>query len=241
MFFQKDLNLMPTISFKLFPSGRFYNDNFPPVPASKVVPEWFKALPAAKPTQTRGNFLIKQCFPVLDSIIAGYVIFTPCDFVVRQDGDKDTLSFETPTFGDYDIINMHSSKQFEGAPFASNVPSIGAYKLDNPYRIYTDRGYSCTFQTPAYSDTPIKILPGVVDTDEQHQVNFPFQFVMPEGKTELFVPLGTPLAQVIPFKREIFTMSVEEVNEKDVKKDAYDVFFLREAYKRLRRSRKIYR
>ena len=68
------------------------------MPASKVVPEWFKALPASKPTQTRRDFSIKQCFPVLDSIIAGYIIFTPCDLVVRQDGDKDTISFESPSF-----------------------------------------------------------------------------------------------------------------------------------------------
>jgi hypothetical protein len=48
-------------------------------------------------------------------------------------------------------------------------------------------------------------LPGVVDTDEYiAPVNFPF--VLNDINFEGLIPAGTPMAQVIPFKRDSWKM-----------------------------------
>jgi hypothetical protein len=51
------------------------------------------------------------------------------------------------------------------------------------------------------------ILPGIVDTDQYNApVNFPF--VLNDVTYEGLIPAGTPMAQVIPFKRESWEMSL---------------------------------
>jgi hypothetical protein len=57
------------------------------------------------------------------------------------------------------------------------------------------------------------ILPGVVDTDQyKAPVNFPF--VLNEAdKFEGLIPAGTPMAQVIPFKRDSWQMELGSQEE----------------------------
>jgi hypothetical protein len=51
-------------------------------------------------------------------------------------------------------------------------------------------------------------MPGIVDTDTYNAaVNFPFVLNEP-NKFEGLIPAGTPIAQVIPFKREFWEMSI---------------------------------
>jgi hypothetical protein len=227
---------MPTIVFK--PNRPIHGDHCDPLPATKVVPDWYKKLPNTVGKDKFNNFTAKKCVPLLDSITAGYIMRTAFDFVAYQKEGKDSLSFETPHEDGY--IESHGAKQFTGAPFSNLVPESGAYKLVNFYSIYTEAGYSCAFQTPAYSDTPIKILSGVVDTDEHHHINFPFYFEMPDGKTELFVPAGTPVAQVIPFRREVYDMSVQDYKQKDALKDMRVKNGIMNFYRRICHHKKMY-
>ena len=61
--------------------------------------------------------------------------------------------------------------------------------------------------------SPIKVFEGIVDTDQQHIMNFPFVYKDPEF--EGIIPAGTPIVQVIPFKREKWTMDFD--NKIDIK------------------------
>ena len=86
-----------------------------------------------------------------------------------------------------------------------------------------------------------KILPGIVDTDTYTPpVNFPF--VLTDENYEGLIPAGTPLAQVIPFKRESWEMSFGSQKEKDRANDdsvtSRSRFF--DAYKNLFRQKKTY-
>jgi len=50
-------------------------------------------------------------------------------------------------------------------------------------------------------------MPGIVDTDKYFApVNFPF--VINDPKFEGLIPKGTPIAQVIPFKRDGWKMKI---------------------------------
>ena len=62
-----------------------------------------------------------------------------------------------------------------------------------------------------------KLFDGVVDTDTYYtHVNFPFIFTGGDG--EYLIEKGTPLVQVIPFKREKYSVKCEVTDAKKLKK-----------------------
>lgn len=221
--------------------------SYPPVPASKEVPSWFKKLPASMGAAKDGdNFFsstIKKCVPVLDAITAGYILYTWHDIHLCDAQDLANSVLHAPVDAGLGgtVIQGHGVEQFNGAPFQKKTDGDMAFKYINAWGICTDPGYSCFIQTPSYSDTPIKILPGVVDTDSYHLPHFPFVFDVPEGVDELFIPAGTPVAQVIPFKREAYNMSIADPDKEYNRKQTRLVSYLKEGYRRFAHSRKSYR
>jgi hypothetical protein len=74
-------------------------------------------------------------------------------------------------------------------------------KLHNYWTVRTSPGWSCLF-TPAINrhDGRLQVLSGIVDTDTYHApVNFPFLVTAVDGVYTL--EKGTPLVQVLPFRR----------------------------------------
>jgi hypothetical protein len=68
---------------------------YPPVPTSKMLPEWYKKtesyLSETKiPTfGNETNSSIKKCIPVFDILTAGYFILSPSDIYVSHEEDSD--------------------------------------------------------------------------------------------------------------------------------------------------------
>ncbi len=87
-------------------------------------------------------------------------------------------------------------------------------KFSNPWSIKTPKGWSVQFKNPSNNwSNNIHILEGVVDTDEYFlPVNFPFVWTGSE-EGEWIIPKGTPLVQVIPFKRTDMDVKVGVRNE----------------------------
>jgi len=91
-----------------------------------------------------------------------------------------------------------------------------------------------------HRDNIINILPGIIDSDSFHDVtNFPFTVNTKEDK--VIIPAGTPIAQIIPLKREDWEMSINYSPEDSTKSSnsVRSVFF--EAYKKMFWSKKSYR
>jgi hypothetical protein len=83
----------------------------------------------------------------------------------------------------------------------------------NPWSIKTPKGHSVLFVQPFHRESIFTILPGIVDTDTYNSpVNFPF--VLNDINFEGLIPAGTPMAQIIPFKREKW--SLEFGNDEDI-------------------------
>lgn len=182
-----------------------------PKPASSFVPDWYKNLESylngsKKPTGDGNSAATaKKCMPVFDSITAGYIIALPADVYVSQqetpDGTKQPY-FEWSSFG---LVQFHPAEQ------APNHPSRNGHmaypKWINPWAIKTPKGYSTLFVQPFHRESVFTILPGIVDTDNYSApVNFPF--VLNDITFEGMIPKGTPIAQVIPFKRESWEMQI---------------------------------
>jgi|14BtaG_2_1085337.scaffolds.fasta_scaffold62881_1 hypothetical protein len=87
-------------------------------------------------------------------------------------------------------------------------------KLNNPWCIKTPKGWSVQIKNPANNfENDIHILEGVVDTDEYGvPILFPFVWTGSE-RGEFIIPKGTPIAQVIPFKREKVNLIISDVDE----------------------------
>ena len=184
-------------------------DSNPPILARKLIPQWYKELESymngEKKPDDKGTTTatIKKCIPVFDAITAGYLILSPADVYVSQ---KEGVPFYT--WANYGLISFHPVEQ------APNHPNRNGHieypKWNNPWAIKTPKGYSCLFTAPKHRDNVFTILDGIVDTDNYSAtVNFPF--VLNDTTFEGLIPAGTPIAQVIPFKRDSFEMEFGKI------------------------------
>jgi len=204
-----------------------------PVPAKLNIPEWYKNL-----EHTFLNKTIKGCMPFLDTLTSGYLLKMPQDFNVRHNVDNKNEKGEIfkdsfQTFGLHDqqqilaakSINLnsgfdsHSIKQVEGSLLLEKNSNLPFYKILNPWKIKTPKGYSCLFVPPLNnSDDRFSIIPGIVDTDNHPiEVNFPIIIngdKYPVLKTT--IKKGTPYVQIIPFKRDSWKMTIKSRKQKEI-------------------------
>lgn len=204
-----------------------------PTPIKLNIPEWYKKL-----DHTLSQKTIKGCMPFLDTLTSGYLLKIPQDFNVRHNidnknekGEKFKDSFQT--FGLHDqsqilyarSINLnsgfdtHDSNQVEGSPFIEKNKNLPFYKILNPWKIKTPKGYSCLFVPPLNNaDDRFSIIPGIVDTDTfPNEINFP---IIINGDKypvlETTIKKGTPYVQIIPFKRDSWKMTVKPRLQKEI-------------------------
>lgn len=239
-------------------------EEFSPKPASEFVPDWYKKLESYSyngsnekvPTEKGSTpATIKKCIPVFDSITCGYIITSFCDIFVGQivlDSpedlestfikNKEYLGKKVPYYSwpSGEPINFHDAEQALNYPMRNNMPSYP--KWINPWGIKTPPGYSTLFIPPVHRESMFTILPGIVDTDKYiTNVNFPF--ILNDPNFEGLIPAGTPIAQVIPFKRDSWKMSIgteKDIEDcKKVNKQIRNRFW--DGYKNIFRVKKDYR
>jgi hypothetical protein len=204
-----------------------------PIPIKLNIPEWYKKL-----DHTFLNKTVKGCMPFLDTLTSGYLLKMPQDFNIRHNIDnknekgeefKDSLQ----TFGLNEMsqllnakhinlnsgVDVHYLKQLEGSPFIERNKNLPFYKIINPWKIKTPKGYSCLFVTPLNnSDDRFSIISGIVDTDTfPNEINFPIVINGDKYPTlETTIKKGTPYVQIIPFKRDDWKMTVKPRKQKEI-------------------------
>lgn len=199
-----------------------------PIPSKLNIPDWYKKLEHHYLDPT-----IKGCMPFLDSLTIGYILKMPQDFALRhnilnEEGKPDAFQ----TFGTHQwdtqlksaginlnaSVECHPTKQLKGCPYVKDNSNLPFHKLMNPWVIKTPPGYSCLFVPPLNNcDDRFFIMPGVVDTDVfPSEINFPI--VVNGAKypnLDTLIKKGTPYVQVIPFKRESWTMKTSKRNSQE--------------------------
>ena len=190
-----------------------------PVPSLKNLPDWYKAKSPftngdkkqkAFPNRTK-NITVKWCNPFGDALGSGY-------FILLENDVQVTPSPDAPEFvwfrGGDEFISTHSKEQISPDLIPDGY-SDQPFKFINFWGIKTPPGYSTLFTHPLNrTELPFLTLSGVVDTDDYNQpVNFPF--VIRED-FEGIIEAGTPIAQVIPFKRENWKATFEEFSPQKV-------------------------
>lgn len=175
-----------------------------PQPAINYLPKWYKdnnILGDREPQKelivdnNLSNATFKKCVPMLDALGLGYIIETQYDIVLKHINDNWDLSWKTRE----NILSEHAEHTVNIETPYGYYPRIAKYT----YRRMpiTPKGYSCLIISPiGYNQLPFKAVAGVVDTDTNiSQFALPF-WISKHHKG--IIKHGTPLAQVIPFKRD---------------------------------------
>jgi len=210
-----------------------------PAPAAKFMPNWYKNLPAFGNNDKKGigfnilndgtfdgetSMTAKKCVPLQDAFGLGYVIPLWADLLITVDKPSEK-GIDEPAYIQFNWSNNsepitdHNAGQLgKDYPWPvpiEDIPGGRAWKFNNPWTIKTPPGYSCIFTTPFNRpELTIKVMTGVVDTDTyQTRINFPFIFNAPSG--EYLIEAGTPLVQVIPFKRDSWNSTIRHETKKD--------------------------
>lgn len=166
------------------------------------IPKWYKEVkPFKDDVETFANKTMKLCMPFLDSLTTGYAMVLAGDVVVDLNGGLPRF-----TSGLEDLVEMRGLEH-EG-PFAPpgylslNLAWTSQVCLELP------KGYSALITHPLNRyDLPFITSSGIIDDYEMSTGNIPF-FI--KYGFEGVIPRGTPIAQIIPFKREDWSHEVEE-------------------------------
>lgn len=186
----------------------------PPKPAKVYIPESYKKLkndaiknPIFEESKIK-NLSIKQCMPFLDALTTGYIQETWTDIYIEKQLDdqcKYTWASNPQIMSDRKS-NRDIDDMFYPIEFAWN----------QPWKIKTDSGYSCLIVHPLNrDDLPFHTLSGIIDSDKYYHSPFGnLPFYLKKGFHGL-IPAGTPMFQIIPFKRDTWKSSTVKYDEKN--------------------------
>ena len=199
------------IDFKRSPTWEFID---PIVPASQAIPTWYKEastyMPGVK-MYDKQHITFKACPAILDSMLQGNVLPLWADIWVEPSEDGSTPVFSWAKGldkGEVDIpfVIIHPPSLPRGfQPFEELSSAPSTIKLNSPWLVNTPKGYSMLTIPPLNNrDSRFEAVAGVICTDEfTTYINIPLIWKAPLNYEGL-IERGTPLIQMIPFKREVF-------------------------------------
>lgn len=199
-----------------------------PQPSLRLIPDWYKSIPPFSNKDKKLKFPInsgthnstlKKCMPFMDAMTAGYMVVLDDDIYIEQVDSKPFIRWKSSE----EMITGHTQEQFENFPIPDQYHNL-VLKWQNDFVIKTPKGFSALFTHPSNRiDLPFFTLSGFVDCDTYNQtVQFPF--LLRKG-FEGIITSGTPVAQMIPIKRESWKSKREKYNEEQIYKSTRE--FLR--------------
>lgn len=184
-----------------------------PKPAKSFIPKWYKdAEVKYEDSMGETQMGLKTCLPFLDALTAGYILYTPVDIYVNVEkndmghlfNNEEGLQLRwdgSPVFDDF--ISERPAKSGSTMPRPpGHYPNHMVFK--GFWSIKTPRGYSMLMTQPLNrQDLPWTIASGIIDSDKFFAPgNIPF--FIKKGFSGV-IPKGTPIAQLIPIKRNSWT------------------------------------
>ena len=208
---------MPTIDFTTFNEDTLRN--FKPVLAKTVLPSWWKKMKIFQAIRGQRTQTIRACPAMHDWTKSGWYLLANRDIEVLCGSDRDSLSddnFATrdPSGKSY-ASPTHPSDQFDNAFDYIKDGEFGhvrdAFKCRNPWNIITPKGYSTYYVDPfLFQNKYFATWQGMIDTDKFNVNQDNSQIIFyPKVNHSFTIPSGTPLCQIIPFKREEWTATYQ--------------------------------
>jgi hypothetical protein len=224
----------PTLRFACCNGG--YYVSTPPVEARKEIPYWIK------PQIKNKNVKFAKCPGMFDLAQAGYLIRAHVDMHIKVNKQGLICKFSGVKTPETMLEDM-SYDLVDGLSKPSDKVPHKVYKLPLPWAVFAKKGYSALVQ-PATMHSPfldkLYVYPGIVDYDNFTSINFIFS---PLVEGEFVIDAGTPLLQVLPYRREDFTATVSKATEEEHDKH-YFTFYSRTVkglYRKMFHAKKSYR
>ena len=184
-----------------------------PYPAIKNLPQWWKDIPAYSNEKQKFDLspqptvTVKRCVPTIEMLGLGYYVPLWSDLLVTQQDGFPYVKWgvEVNVLETWDTQQVNSFKIPDG--YSNTV-----FKNLHGWTIKTPPGWSSIFLHPVgYSDLPFQVISGIVETDVlDTDINVPFVL---KNNFEGLIEKGTPMFQVIPFKREKWNSEFEVKNK----------------------------
>lgn len=188
----------------------------PPVPARINVPKWYKEISMFNASNSYkdarvlnsgtgidGSALsLKTCGPFYDAFVSGYHYIMPEDVTVKlNEKGIPTFAWQSNNF----IINRLPNIELPIPPFHHPI----AYSFRMAYGVKLPPGYSLLVTPPMNRyDLPYTVPFGIVDADTKF-APIDIRFFL-KRDFEGVIRKGTPLFQVMPFKRDSWEMEVNQ-------------------------------
>ena len=218
---------MPTIEFNTTNEKAF--KEFRPVVAKHIHPDWWKKMK----TKTRGGDNIKMCPSMMDVLGTGYYII--CVEDIKIEYPKDDLDgspkyelgqfAKCPNNPNYETSG-HPREQFPDFEYAKadveeNLENNNAVKIRVPWSITTPLGYSSLYLDPfLFQNRFFQTWQGIMDTDRYTGGDLNGLVILyPKTREEFVIPAGTPIAQIVPYRREDWKASIDLIKTEQYQKE----------------------
>jgi len=185
----------------------------PPELYVKNLPEWYRKEKKISPKKLfigdnnkPTNLSVKHCLPFFDAISSGYVQKTWTDIYIKN--NNGTVDFywssDPKIIGFRDKVSINIDKDYYPIEFLWFEPWVPK----------TPKGYSVLYTHPLNSlDLPFTSLSAIVDSDSHHHTFFGQYPFFIKNNFEGLIPKGTPMYQIIPFKRNSWNINLEKFDE----------------------------
>jgi hypothetical protein len=189
-----------------------------PKPASRFLPSWYKntspftvagqgfqdvakANKISQLTEINWHSTYKQCVPLVDSMTSGYILTSQAALMVAFDSSQEPALQSIRWMTEHQPIDQQPAEVLDNKYPIPYGYSPVMFRWHNDWKIQTPEGYSILVTHPFHRhDLPFMTITGVIDTDKHpNSIFMPF-FVRKDF--EGMIPEGTPIAQIIPFKRD---------------------------------------
>lgn len=205
---------MPTIEFNTYNEQTL--KDVKPVLAKSVSPDWWKQMKFSE--YNRGNLIttIRACPAMDDWLKSGWYVLANRDIeVIMYDGQsvtKETLE-SGERHGPRIVSPSHPSNQALGSfeYLGKNAPVKDAFKMRNPWNVKTPPGYSCFYLDPfLFQNEYFATWQGIIDTDKFNTNQDNSQIIFyPKVNHSFIIKKGTPMCQIIPYKRDTWTATYQ--------------------------------
>jgi hypothetical protein len=201
----------------------------------KNQPEWLKNQRTYE--DSKDKFL--NCPGMADYMKTGYIIpaWETIKIKANAAGTVVLIDGSGPS-----IVSPMSPKLVDGLTTIDPSVKFRVTKIATPWAIFAKAGYSA-YLLPAIYHSPflknLHVYSGIVDYDKFTVCNFIFSAVT---ACEIEIPVGTPLLQIIPFKRETITAVSMQATESDMGKANFQFpVKIRSAYRKYCYGKKTYK
>ena len=171
-------------------------DDLYPQPSRSEYPQWFKNMPLLTNGMKKYNRggTVKRCPSFIEWFGQGYILKMWSDVVFKNDSKY----WEWHTPDHLFAWDRHPANQFEDFLPHDKVNIV--YKASSPLKVVTPPGWSC-YELPLLFDynNDWQVMAGINGTDTFHEWNT--TICLFGDKEEIFIPRGTPISQIVPFKR----------------------------------------